>query len=202
MIDSWLDQFNDQVILKEIAAAELDCTRAQQAVDDLILVERLRQLLGGSSTDRAAQVFADRALHLADIAAKCKRTYHVIDTPAAGGSWNGDCIDDLSKPFTVFFTGLGMTNTYIITPSSTSGGSLVEIQHVEMSGITMDYQGKGSYTIIPTDEDPDGNVIGMEIDYKTFGTAKSCVEGKCFTNKMESGNGVQIPLRVQKEACP
>ncbi len=131
-----------------------------------------------------------------------KKTYHVIETPGAGGSWKGDCIEDLSKPFTVFFTGPGTTSTFTISPSSSTSGSLVEKQHVDMGGITMDYEGKGSYTIIPTDKDPEGNLVGMEIDYKTTGNAKSCVEGKCFTNKMESGEGVQIPLRVQDEACP
>jgi len=131
-----------------------------------------------------------------------KQTYHVIETPGAGGSWKGDCIEDLSKPFTVFFTGLGITSTFTITPSSSTSGSVIEKQHVDLGGATMDYEGGGSYTIIPTDKDPDGNLVGMEIDYKTTGTAKSCVEGKCFTNEMESGEGVQIPLSVQYEPCP
>ena len=131
-----------------------------------------------------------------------KQTYHVIETPGAGGSWSGDCIEDLSKPFTVLFTGPGMTSTFIISPSSSTSGSLVEKQHVGMGGVTMDYEGNGSYTIIPTDKDPDGNLIGMEIVYHTTGNVISCGEGKCVTTKFESGKGVQIPLRVQDEPCP
>ena len=73
---------------------------------------------------------------------------------------------------------------------------------VDLGGVTMNYEGNGSYTIIPTDKGPDGNVIGMEIVYKTTGTAISCVEGHCEMNKMDSGKGVQIPLRVQDEPCP
>jgi hypothetical protein len=198
--DSFLDQFYDQVVLKEIVAAELDCIYAQQALDDLIRWERFRQLLGGF--DQPSKAWLENFPHLADMAAKCKATYHVSDTPGLGMGWSGDCIDDLSKPFTVFLTGPGTTFTYIISPSSSTSGSLVEKQHVALSGTTMDYEGKGSYTIIPTDKDPEGNLVGMEIDFSTTGNAKSCTEGQCFTNKMESGKGVQIPLRVQHEPCP
>ena len=122
-----------------------------------------------------------------------KKTYHVIDTPKIGMGWSGDCIDDLSKPFTVFYHAPGITNSYIITPSSATGGSLVEKQLFEMGGVTMNYTGNGSYTIIPDNKDSDGNVFGMEIVYKTSGNAISCSEGKCVTTKMESGKGVQIP---------
>jgi hypothetical protein len=131
-----------------------------------------------------------------------KLTYHVIETPGAGGTWSGGCIDDLSKPFSVSFTGPGTTATYTISPSSSTSGSLVEKQHVALSGTTMDIEGKGSYTIIPTDKDPEGNLVGMEIVFSTTGKAKTCVGGQCVTTKMDSGKGVQIPLRVQDEPCP
>jgi len=198
--DTFLDQFYDQVVLKEIVAAELDCIYAQQALDDLIRWERLRGLLGGF--DQPSKAWLENASPLADMAAKCKTTYQVSDTPGLGMGWSGDCIDDLSKPFTVLLTGPGTTFTYIISPSSSTSGSLVEKQHVALSGTTMDYEGKGSYTIIPTDKDPEGNLVGMEIDFSTTGKATSCAEGQCFTNQMESGKGVQIPLRVQHEPCP
>ena len=103
-----------------------------------------------------------------------KKTYHVIDTPEIGMGWSGDCINDLSKPFTVFYNAPGITNSYIITPSSATGGSLVEKQLFEMGGVTMNYTGNGSYTIIPNNKDPDGNLVGMEIVYKTSGNAISC----------------------------
>ena len=131
-----------------------------------------------------------------------KQTYHVIETPGAGGTWIGDCIDDLSKPFSVKFTTLGTVGTFTLSPSSSTAGNIVENLKVDLGGATMNYEGNGSYTIIPTDKGPDGNVIGMEIVYKTTGTATSCVEGHCEINKMDSGKGVQIPLRVQDEPCP
>jgi hypothetical protein len=131
-----------------------------------------------------------------------KQTYHVIETPGIGSSWSGGCIEDLSQPFSVSFSGPGTTSTFMITPSSSTSGSVVEKQHAEVGGATLDYEGNGSYTIIPTDKDPEGNLVGMEIDYSTTGNAKSCVGGKCVTTKMDSGEGVQIPLRVQDEPCP
>jgi hypothetical protein len=130
-----------------------------------------------------------------------KKTYHVIETPGAGGSWKGDCIEDLSKPFSLTFSTLGTVGEFTLSPSSSTGGSLVQKYHVELGGTTMDYVGNGSYTIIPTDKDPDGNLVGMEIVYKTTGTVKSCGGGKCVTTKMDSGKGDQIPLRVQDEPC-
>ena len=65
----------------------------------------------------------------------------------------------------------------------------------------MDYTGSGNYEVIPSDKDAEGNVIGMEIAYHTSGSAKSCAEGKCVTNKMDMGKGLGIPLRVQDGAC-
>jgi hypothetical protein len=65
----------------------------------------------------------------------------------------------------------------------------------------MDYEGSGSYTIIPTDKDSEGNLVGMDIAYSTTGSAISCAGGYCVTTKIDSGEGVQIPLRVQEGAC-
>jgi|WetSurMetagenome_2_1015567.scaffolds.fasta_scaffold20036_3 hypothetical protein len=157
--------------------------------------ERQRQLLGHSPIESIEDLLKE-AIKICGM-----QTYHVIDTPGAPGSWSGACIDDLSKPFSVKFTTVGTTMSFNLSPSSSTAGSLVENMKVEMGAVSMDYQGNGSYTIIPTDKDPDGNVIGMEILYSTTGTSKSCSEGKCVTNKMDSGN-LQIPLRVQDEACP
>ncbi len=130
-----------------------------------------------------------------------KKSYQVIETPGIGRSWKGACIDDLAQPFSVFWTAPESSGTFEISPSSSTSGSLIEKLHVELGGTTMDYTGSGNYEIIPTDKDAEGNVIGMEIAYSTAGNAISCVEGKCVTSKMESGKGVQIPLRVQEGAC-
>jgi hypothetical protein len=131
-----------------------------------------------------------------------KKSYHVIETPAAGGSWSGECIDDLSKPNSFIFTTLGTTGTFDLSPSSATSGSITEKLHVELGGSTMDYKGNGTYNIIETDKDPEGNVIGLEIAYSTNGNAKSCTGGQCVTSKMDGGKGVQIPLRVLDGPCP
>ena len=131
-----------------------------------------------------------------------KQSYQVIETPGIGNSWNGACIDDLAKPFSLFWTGKGTSGSFIISPSSSTGGTLVEKLHADLGGATMDYEGNGSYTIVPTDKDPEGNVIGMEINYFTTGTLISCVEGKCVSSKTDGGKGVGIPLRVQDGVCP
>jgi hypothetical protein len=131
-----------------------------------------------------------------------QQSYQVIETPGLGRSWTGACIDDLAQPFSLFWTSPGQSGSFIITPSSSTSGSLVEKLHTDVGGATMDYQGNGSYTIIPTDKDPAGNLVGMEIAYSTTGNAKSCAGGNCVTSKMDSGKGAQIPLRVQDGACP
>jgi hypothetical protein len=131
-----------------------------------------------------------------------KQSYQVIETPGIGRSWKGACIDDLAQPFSIFWTAPESSGTFEISPSSSTSGSLIEKLHVGLGGTTMDYTGSGNYEIIPSDKDAEGNVIGMEIAYHTAGNAISCVEGKCVTSKMDSGKGVQIPLRVQDGACP
>jgi hypothetical protein len=129
------------------------------------------------------------------------KSYQVIETPGIGRSWKGACIDDLAQPFTVFWTAPESTGSFEISPSSSTSGSLIEKLHVGLGGTTMDYTGSGNYEIIPTDKDAEGNVIGMEIAYSTSGNAISCVGVNCVTSKMDSGKGVQIPLRVQDGAC-
>jgi hypothetical protein len=131
-----------------------------------------------------------------------KQSYQVIETPGIGRSWVGDCIDDLAKPFSLSFTAPEQTLSFSFSPASSTSGSLIEKIHFALGGTTMDYTGSGNYEVIPSDKDAEGNVIGMEIAYHTSGSAKSCAEGKCVTNKMDMGKGLGIPLRVQDGACP
>ena len=67
-VESLLDQFEDQVVLKEIAAAELDCKHALKALEDLLFLGRLSQLLSAPLPDD----FAEKVRRLREIAEKCK----------------------------------------------------------------------------------------------------------------------------------
>jgi hypothetical protein len=135
MIVSYMDQFYDQVVLKEIAAAELDCIHAQQALDDLLILERLRQFLGGSPSDQIATTHADQALHLADIGAKCKKAYHISGAFGEVGAVEGNACD-ATKPFTIY----GVI-TMVFTPADENSGSFT------YSGGPENAAGSGSYTI-------------------------------------------------------
>jgi hypothetical protein len=130
-----------------------------------------------------------------------KQSYQVIETAGIGRTWTGACIDDLAKPFSLGFTAPEQTVSFSFSPVSSTSGSLTETIHFALGGTTMDYTGSGNYEIIPTDKDAEGKVTGMEIAYSSAGNAISCAEGKCVTNKMDMGKGVQIPLGVQVGAC-
>jgi hypothetical protein len=135
MIESFFEQFYDQVILKEIAATELDCIHAQQALDDLLLLERLRQFLGGSPSDQIATTHSDQALHLADIGAKCKKAYHISGAFGEVGAVEGNACD-ATKPFTIYGA-----ITMVFTPADENSGSFT------YSGGPENAAGSGSYTI-------------------------------------------------------
>jgi hypothetical protein len=129
-----------------------------------------------------------------------KQSYQVIETPGLGMGWKGDCIDDLTKPFSVFYTAPALSASYFLSPSSSTNGSITEKFHTEGGGTTGDYEGSGSYEIVPTDKDAEGRVIGMEIIFTTEGDLTSCAGSKCFTNEIP-GTKIQIPLHVQDGAC-
>jgi hypothetical protein len=149
MIDSFFEQFYDQVILKEIAAAELDCKHAQQAVDDLMFLEKLRQHLGGSSSDEMANRFAENALRLMKIAANCPAGYTVSGTKGytvsgtSGPVTFSGQICSLDKPFVINGKFANGSETQSFTPSSSTGGTVVEAGN--SGGCTN--SGGGSYTV-------------------------------------------------------
>lgn len=130
-VKSLLEQFYDQVVLKEIAAAELDCKHAQKALDDLIFLERLKQLLGGSGP---GDDFARKALRLGEIGSKCAAPYHIV-----GGldDWQTNTrVCDIMKPFT-------LTSSIGITMQLSGGLSGT----YSYSGGPFGAQGSGTYTI-------------------------------------------------------
>jgi hypothetical protein len=200
-------------LINQIDRSSDDCVENKpgQTIDDIPCIQRtIRKVASGGSDfwtkagDEMKKQLGFENLDLENQAAslnKCKLSYQVIETPGIGRTWTGACIDDLAKPFSLGFTAPEQTVSFSFSPVSSTSGSLTETIHFALGGTTMDYTGSGNYEIIPTDKDAEGKVTGMEIAYSSAGNAISCAEGKCVTNKMDMGKGVQIPLRVQVGAC-
>ena len=131
MIDSFFDQYYDQVVLKEIAAAELDCKHAAQAAKDLIMIERLNQILG--SGEIRIPNFAEKVQKMAELGGNCGRAYSISGTLDEASMSGVTC--DSSKPFTI-----GGTLTFNFVPSSPTSGTF------SYSG-PYDANGSGPYTI-------------------------------------------------------
>ena len=149
-VTSALDQFEDQVVLKEIVAAELDCKHAGQAIKDLLILERLRQLLG---FEEATDGFNEKVAKLIKIAEGCAAPYRVV-----GGldDWQTNtAVCDIMKPFTLTGGGFtmnlsgGLSGTYSYTgPFNAHGTGTYTISLPEGVGKpgTMTGQGAGSVT--------------------------------------------------------
>ena len=133
-----LDQYEDQVILKERAAAELDCQFARKAIQDLITLERQRQLLGfevpGDTWEKVEK--------LVEIGKKCKKAYR-ISGQSNNVSFNGQACG-LDKPFTLDSTFPGGTAKTTFTPSSPVGGSAA----TAASGSGCTATGSGDYSLV------------------------------------------------------
>lgn len=96
-----MDQFEDQVVQKEMVAAELDCHHAPQAIEDLNRLERMRRLVELPSTSN----WAEKLNKLLKIAEECTWSYQIV-----GGldDWQTDtAVCNIMKPFTL--TGGGFT---------------------------------------------------------------------------------------------
>jgi hypothetical protein len=95
---SAVEQYEDQVVLKEIAAAELDCKHALKAWQDHISAGRFRRLLEFPLPSG----FDEKALRLIELASKCTAPYQIV-----GGldDWQTDTkVCDIMKPFTLIGT--------------------------------------------------------------------------------------------------
>jgi hypothetical protein len=120
---SALEQYEDQVLLKEIVAAELDCQHAEKAIKSLTYIGRMYDLLGFPPKPS----WDEKMKKLLEITDKCKFAYQVV-----GGldDWKTNTrICDVMKPFTLTgscctlrFTG-GMTGTYSYTGIMGASGS-------------------------------------------------------------------------------
>ena len=125
---SVLDQFEDQVVLKEIVAAELDCKHAGQAIQDLLRLERLTQLFFETGT----RGFNEKLGKLVKIQEGCAAPYRIVGGLDAWQTNTAVC--DIMKPFTltgggftVNFSG-GLSGTYSYTgPFNAHGGETYTI---------------------------------------------------------------------------
>jgi hypothetical protein len=137
-LEDTLNQFEDQVVLKESVAAELDCQHAKKALEDLIRLERMRQLFLSNANDASDNLIKTKDFQakfdkLVKIGENCKAAYRIV-----GGldDWQTDTtVCDIMQPFaltspilTLNFSG-GLSGTY-----SYSGGPFGAA-------------GNGSYTI-------------------------------------------------------
>ena len=144
-LKSLMEQYEDQVLTKEMAAAELDCRFARRAIHNLLAAERQRQILGFDGMPNVDE----KINKLIKLAEECKK-------PAAfqivGGldDWQTSTkVCDILQPFTL--TGGGFT-------MNVSGG---------LSG-TYNYsgpfaaKGTGTYTIsLPGGLDKPGTMTGQ-----------------------------------------
>jgi len=166
-VESLLDQFYDQVVLKEMAAAELDCRHAKKALNDLIFVERTRQLLGieGKTVD-----FEGKFKELQEIAEKCKKGY----TASGGGgdiTISGSICGTLDAPFTLHATVIGGSLTFNYSPANEKAGSV----SFTGGGNGFTASGSGTYQISGPEDGP----------LTLVQTSNGCVSGvgdSCRTN--------------------
>jgi hypothetical protein len=142
-VKSILDQFEDQVVLKEIAAAELDCKHARKALEDLLYLGRLCRLLSVPLPDH----FAEKASRLEELARKCshpsdsKRSYRVSGQ-SNNVSFSGE-ICSLDMPFVLNATFPGGTAKTSFMPSSAIAGSTT----VSGGGGGCSHSGGGNYSV-------------------------------------------------------
>ena len=122
-----LDDYKDQVVLKGIASAELDCKHAQTALNDLLYLERWLQLLGFADSGIGSPGFRERSTRLREIGSKCKKAAFQI----VGGldDWQTSTkVCDIMQPFKLTGGGFtmqlsgGLTGTYTYSgPYAASG---------------------------------------------------------------------------------
>lgn len=136
-LKSTLDQFEDQVVLKEMVAAELDCTLAVKAMQDLLILGRMRQQAFSMETPN----FNEKFTKLKKIIEECSKSY-IVSGSSTGVTYTGE-ICSLNKPFVLNGTFPNGYEMLIFTPSSATGGAVEESG--ESDGCTN--SGGGSYTV-------------------------------------------------------
>jgi hypothetical protein len=137
-LKSALDQYEDQVVRKEMVAAELDCHHARTALHHLIFLERSRALDG---IPEGANVRENMA-KLEKIGEKCPGSYRVSGT-SNNVSFSGE-ICSLDKPFVINGKFGNGSETQTFTPSGSTSGTVQEAG--KSGGCTQ--SGGGTYKIV------------------------------------------------------
>ena len=133
---SVLNQFEDQVVLKEIAAAELDCKEAQKALQDLLYLGSVCRLMSAPLPDE----FEEKVRRLREIVEKCKASAGGGSYQIVGGldDWKTNtAVCDIMKPFKLTGAGTGI----IMELSGGLSGTYT------YGGGPFNAQGSGTYTI-------------------------------------------------------
>jgi len=166
-MEALFEKFYEQVLPKEMAAAELDCRYAKRAIQSMLGAERQKQLLGYEvkNWDETYK----KLEKLAKVGAECKK-------PAAfqivGGleDWQTSTkVCDILQPFTL--TGGGFSNKF-------SGGMAGTYNYTG----PFDAKGSGTYTIsLPEGLDKPGTMTGTGDGSVTGGYSGSGTEHYTLT---------------------
>ena len=167
---SLLNQFEEQVVLKEIAAAEQDCKLARKALQDLLYLGRLCRLLSAPLPDD----FAEKVRRLEEIISKCgggnSNRHYRVSGQSNNVSFNGE-ICSLDKPFALDATFPGGSAKTSFTPGSALAGST----SVSGGGGGCTQSGGGNYTVTIR-EDGSGTITWTTTDKLTcpgFGNSRT-----------------------------
>jgi hypothetical protein len=157
-VKSLLDQFEEQVVLKEIAAAELDCKHAQKALQDLLYLGSLCKSLSAPLPTG----FAEKVLQLEEIIRKCSggnnSRHYRVSGQSNNVSFSGE-ICSLDKPFVLDAKFPGGSAKTSFTPSSAIAGSTT----VSGGGGGCNHSGGGTYNVT-VKEDGSGTITWTTTD--------------------------------------
>lgn len=177
----FLEQYEDQVLLKEMVAAELDCRHAKTALHHLLGVEHDK----ADSGLPEGKDFRANWAKLREIGKKCQKSYHA-EGSSDGASFKGD-ICDLNKPFTINVDSITGKWPMEFTPSDESSGQMTGT--FSSNGCTL--TGGGPYTI-SIGEDGSGTITF------TYNSTATCPYGNRTTSRTTT-----LPLKAAPElSCP
>jgi len=132
------DQYEDEVVRKEMVAAELDCKHAKTALHHLIGNEHNRAVIGIPEKPD----FREKMAKLLKIGEECKKTSYRAEGSSGGASFKGD-ICNLDKPFTIDVDSITGKWPMNFTPESDSAGTMEGT--FSSNGCTL--TGGGPYTV-------------------------------------------------------
>jgi hypothetical protein len=131
----------------------------------------------------------------------CRPSYRVLSVPHPEGSWESDCIPDLTEPYTLAWQAPRAFGRFRIMPSSSNSGRIFSQLHSEGEGTSFDITDAGRYTIGVLYTDDKGNPEELQLVYRTVGTGRSCAGDRCEEFPTEGGPAY-IPIIVQPGLCP